>query len=46
MSTPLTHIDAHGDARKVYVGDKPLTARKTIANGLITLCAAAGNRHL
>lgn len=41
MSTPLTHIDAQGNARMVEVGDKEITAREAIAEGFITLSADA-----
>jgi cyclic pyranopterin phosphate synthase len=37
MSTPLTHIDAQGNALMVDVGDKQITAREAIAEGFITL---------
>jgi len=33
----LTHIDEHGDARMVEVGGKPITARRAVAEGRITL---------
>jgi cyclic pyranopterin monophosphate synthase len=41
MSTPLTHIDAEGNARMVEVGDKSITAREAVAEGFITLSADA-----
>ncbi len=41
MSTPLTHIDAHGNALMVDVGDKQITAREAIAEGFITLSVDA-----
>lgn len=37
----LTHIDAKGDARMVDVGEKPLTARRAVAEGWIRLNAVA-----
>jgi len=33
----LTHIDGQGNARMVDVGDKPVTAREAVAEGVITL---------
>jgi cyclic pyranopterin phosphate synthase len=36
----LTHLDARGAARMVDVGDKPVTAREAIAEGIVTLRAA------
>jgi cyclic pyranopterin phosphate synthase len=33
----LTHLDAHGRATMVDVGNKPVTAREAIAEGFITL---------
>ena len=32
----LSHIDKHGRARMVDVGDKPVTARKASATGIVT----------
>jgi len=37
----LTHIDEHGNARMVDVGDKPMTPRTAVAVGHITLGAEA-----
>ncbi len=39
--TGLTHIDAEGSARMVDVSAKPQTARVAVAEGRITLSAAA-----
>jgi cyclic pyranopterin phosphate synthase len=33
----LTHLDSHGRAQMVDVGDKPVTARSATAEGFITL---------
>ena len=33
----LTHLDEHGAARMVDVGDKPVTARQAVAEGFVTL---------
>jgi cyclic pyranopterin phosphate synthase len=37
MSKSPTHLDAHGRARMVDVGDKPLTAREALAEGRIRM---------
>jgi cyclic pyranopterin monophosphate synthase len=37
----LTHLDATGRARMVDVGDKPVTTRRAIAEGRVTMSAAA-----
>lgn len=37
----LTHIDAHGNARMVDVGDKDITQREAVAEGFITLSTEA-----
>lgn len=37
MPNHLTHLDAHGRAQMVNVGDKPVTAREAIAEGSISL---------
>ncbi|MCB9681952.1 MAG: cyclic pyranopterin monophosphate synthase MoaC [Alphaproteobacteria bacterium] len=37
----LTHIDEHGDAHMVDVGDKPITERVAVAEGWIALGAEA-----
>jgi len=34
----LTHIDKHGHPKMVDVSDKPITRRKAIAVGYLTLC--------
>ena len=33
----LTHLDSSGNARMVDVADKPVTARRAVATGTITL---------
>lgn len=33
----LSHIDAHGAARMVHVGDKPVTARRAVAEGFVRI---------
>ena len=33
----LTHLDEHGRAKMVDVGDKPITLREAVAEGFITL---------
>jgi cyclic pyranopterin phosphate synthase len=33
----LTHVDAHGDAHMVDVGDKAITRREAVAEGFVTL---------
>ncbi|HWK36361.1 cyclic pyranopterin monophosphate synthase MoaC, partial [Sphingomonas sp.] len=35
--TGLTHLDDSGAARMVDVGDKPVTTRRAVASGRITL---------
>ena len=48
-ATKLTHLDEHGRAKMVDVGDKPVTAREAVAEGYVTLqpatvrAIAAGN---
>ncbi|MEO0393716.1 MAG: cyclic pyranopterin monophosphate synthase MoaC [Pseudomonadota bacterium] len=37
MDKPLTHLDHQGRAAMVDVGDKPATARKAVAKGMITM---------
>jgi cyclic pyranopterin monophosphate synthase len=37
---PLTHLDAHGNARMVDVGDKDSTQRIAVAEGRITMSEA------
>ncbi len=37
MSDQLTHVDEHGNARMVDVGDKPDTERVAIAGGTVTM---------
>ena len=37
----LTHLDDEGRARMVDVGDKPATRRRAVAEGRITMSAAA-----
>ena len=37
----LSHVDAGGRARMVDVGDKPVTSREAVAEGEITMSAAA-----
>ena len=37
----LTHIDGSGRLRMVDVGDKPVTVREAVAQGAITVSAAA-----
>lgn len=40
MSDPtprLTHLDEHGAARMVDVGDKPVTARRAVAEGCVVM---------
>lgn len=37
----LTHIDKHGAARMVDVGDKPITRRRAVAEGLVRMGAEA-----
>ncbi|MCC6681662.1 MAG: cyclic pyranopterin monophosphate synthase MoaC [Phycisphaeraceae bacterium] len=40
MSEPLSHLDEHGRARMVDVGDKPLTARRAVAEGRVRISDA------
>ena len=49
MTEELTHIDSHGRARMVDVGDKPVTLRTATATGVVrmrptTFAAIAENR--
>jgi cyclic pyranopterin monophosphate synthase len=37
MSERLTHLDEHGDARMVDVGDKPVTARRAVARAIVRM---------
>lgn len=37
----LTHLDAEGRARMVDVGDKPVTARRAVAEGRVIMSAEA-----
>jgi cyclic pyranopterin phosphate synthase len=39
MTHPFTHLDERGDPRMVDVGDKPVTARRAVAEGWIRLSA-------
>ena len=39
----LTHLDASANARMLEVADKPITARRAVAEGFITLNAAAAS---
>ncbi len=39
--TKLTHLDDHGHARMVNIGDKPETARTAVATGRITMSPEA-----
>ncbi len=41
MTSPLTHLDQHGQARMVDVGGKPDSARAAIAAGRIRMSAQA-----
>jgi cyclic pyranopterin phosphate synthase len=49
MPDRLTHLDEHGDARMVDVGDKPVTARRAVARAIVRMTpqtariVAAGN---
>lgn len=36
-STKLTHVDAHGQARMVDIGEKAVTARKAVAQGFVRI---------
>jgi len=40
MTSPLTHLDAKGQAHMVDVGDKSVTAREALAEGLVVMEAA------
>ncbi|WP_052665734.1 cyclic pyranopterin monophosphate synthase MoaC [Nitriliruptor alkaliphilus] len=42
----LTHLDAHGHARMVDVGDKPVTARTAVAEGRVVMAPATARRLL
>jgi cyclic pyranopterin monophosphate synthase len=33
----LSHVDEHGDAHMVHVGDKPVTARRAVAEAVVSL---------
>lgn len=35
--SPLTHLDAHGHARMVDVGDKPVTHREAVAEAFVRM---------
>ena len=35
MNRPLTHLDEHGNARMVDVGDKPATDRRAVARAVV-----------
>ncbi len=37
----LTHLDEHGDARMVDVGEKPRSTRRAVARGTVRMSAAA-----
>ncbi|MDX6728211.1 MAG: cyclic pyranopterin monophosphate synthase [Baekduia sp.] len=37
MSERLTHLDEHGDARMVDVGDKPTTVRRAVARATVRM---------
>ena len=37
MADRLTHLDEHGAARMVDVGDKPVTARRAVARALVRM---------
>lgn len=39
MSSPLTHVSSDGRARMVDVGEKPLTRRRAVASGRVTMAA-------
>lgn len=41
LMTKLTHLDDHGHARMVNIGDKPETARTAVATGRITMSPEA-----
>jgi cyclic pyranopterin phosphate synthase len=40
MSEPLTHLDEHGHAVMVDVGDKPVTSRTAVAQGEVRMTPA------
>lgn len=40
MATGFTHLDDHGRARMVDVGDKPVSRREAVAEGFIVVAAA------
>ncbi len=46
MSDRLTHLDAHGRARMVDVGDKSVTQREALASGCIRMQPATLQRAL
>ena len=37
MGEGLSHVDEHGDAHMVHVGDKPVTARRAVAEAVVSL---------
>jgi cyclic pyranopterin monophosphate synthase len=37
MPDRLTHLDEHGEARMVDVGDKPVTARRAVARAVVRM---------
>ena len=41
MNDELTHLDERGQARMVDVGDKPVTRREAVAEGLVTMSEEA-----
>jgi cyclic pyranopterin phosphate synthase len=40
MADRLTHLDEHGAARMVDVGDKPVTARRAVARAVVRMAPA------
>jgi cyclic pyranopterin phosphate synthase len=40
MADRLTHLDEHGAARMVDVGDKPVTARRAVAQAVVRMAPA------
>jgi cyclic pyranopterin phosphate synthase len=42
----LTHLDEHGTARMVDVGDKPATSRRAVARALVRMSPATAARVL
>jgi cyclic pyranopterin phosphate synthase len=40
MADRLTHLDEHGAARMVDVGDKPVTARRAVARAVVRMSPA------